>query len=231
MAKKHFWAMAIICFFITVAFTPSEPALAEEKPMIFGLLLVGPYNDHGWSQAHFDGGKYVEEKLPGTKMIYIDKVNPADRQGVTIPQLVDDMVEKGAKLIIANSDDIAAVEDLIAAMLGMPSDIGSTIIANAEFIGTLQEQMALWAGPDIDIGSTIGVVSWKISNTAPLTSAGWVIGAICPAPAITARSARGSRAASPCAAPSIRPGISASTKERSMSAVTNPRLGNLVVKG
>ena len=106
MAKKHFWAMAIICFLITVAFTPTGPALAEEKPMIFGLLLVGPYNDHGWSQAHFDGGKYVEEKLPGTKMIYIDKVNPADRPGVTIPQLVDDMIEKGAKLIIANSDDM-----------------------------------------------------------------------------------------------------------------------------
>jgi simple sugar transport system substrate-binding protein len=39
-------------------------------------------------------------------MIYIDKVNPADRQGVTIPQLVDDLVSKGAKLIIANSDDM-----------------------------------------------------------------------------------------------------------------------------
>ncbi len=106
MAKKLFWGVAIICFLITVAFTPSGPALAEEKPMIFGLLLVGPYNDHGWSQAHFDGGKYVEEKVPGTKMIYIDKVNPADRPGVTIPQLVDDMIEKGAKLIIANSDDM-----------------------------------------------------------------------------------------------------------------------------
>jgi simple sugar transport system substrate-binding protein len=80
--------------------------LAAEEPNIFGLLLVGPYNDHGWSQAHYDGGKYVEKMVPGTKMIYIDKVNPADRPGVTIPQLVDDMVEKGAKLIIANSDDM-----------------------------------------------------------------------------------------------------------------------------
>ena len=39
----------------------------------------------------------VEEELPGTKMIYIDKVNPADRPGVTIPQLVDDMVEEGCE--------------------------------------------------------------------------------------------------------------------------------------
>ena len=106
MAKKLFWRMAIICFLIAVAFTLPGPVCAQDKPMIFGLLLVGPYNDRGWSQAHFDGGKYVEEKVPGTKMIYIDKVNPADRPGVTIPQLVDDMIEKGAKLIIANSDDM-----------------------------------------------------------------------------------------------------------------------------
>ena len=76
------------------------------KTFTFGLLLVGPYNDHGWSQAHFEGGKYVEKMIPNTKMIYIDKVNPADRPGITIPQLVDDMVGKGAKLIIANSDDM-----------------------------------------------------------------------------------------------------------------------------
>ena len=106
MAKKLFGGLAIICFLITVTFTPSGPALGAEKPMIFGLLLVGPYNDHGWSQAHYEGGKYVEEKVSSTRMIYIDKVNPADRPGVTIPQLVDDMVEKGAKLIIANSDDM-----------------------------------------------------------------------------------------------------------------------------
>lgn len=81
-------------------------AVAADKPFTFGLLMVGPYNDHGWSQAHYEAGKYVEKMVPGTKMIYIDKVNPADRQGVTIPQLVDDMVEKGARLIIANSDDM-----------------------------------------------------------------------------------------------------------------------------
>ena len=81
-------------------------ATAAEKGFTFGMLLVGPSNDHGWSQAHYEGGRYVERKLPGAKMIYIDKVNPADRPGVTIPMLVDDLVDKGARLIIANSDDM-----------------------------------------------------------------------------------------------------------------------------
>jgi len=79
---------------------------SAEKPFIFGLLLVGPYNDHGWSQAHYEAGRDIEKKVSGTQMIYIDKVNPADRPGVTIPQLVDDLAEKGARLIIANSDDM-----------------------------------------------------------------------------------------------------------------------------
>jgi simple sugar transport system substrate-binding protein len=80
--------------------------MAAGKEFKFGMLLVGPYNDHGWSQAHYEAGKYLEEKIPGAKMIYIDKVNPADRPGITIPQLVDDLVEKGAQLIIGNSDDM-----------------------------------------------------------------------------------------------------------------------------
>jgi len=83
---------------------PQMSAAAGDYP--FGLLLVGPANDHGWSQAHFEAGKEIEKILPGARMLYIDKVNPADRPGVTIPMLVDDLVSKGARLIIANSDDM-----------------------------------------------------------------------------------------------------------------------------
>jgi len=103
MLKLGFLFLTFLALFSAAL---SLGAIAADPPLTFGLLLVGPYNDHGWSQAHFEGGKYVEKMVPGTKMIYIDKVNPADRPGVTIPQLVDDMVEKGARLIIANSDDM-----------------------------------------------------------------------------------------------------------------------------
>lgn len=84
------------------AATTEAPA-AEQ--FVFGMLLVGPYNDHGWSQAHYEAGKYVEEKL-GAKMVYLDKVNPADRPGTTPDQLAADLVAQGAKLIIFNSDDM-----------------------------------------------------------------------------------------------------------------------------
>ncbi len=80
------------------------PAAAAKVKM--GLLLVGPYNDHGWSQAHYEAAKYLEEKTGAVELVYIDKVNPADRAGVTIPQLVDELVDKGCMLVIANSDDM-----------------------------------------------------------------------------------------------------------------------------
>lgn len=90
---------------------PAEEAAAPEE-FTFGMLMVGAYNNKGWDQAHYDAGLYVEEQVPGTKMIYIDKVNVADRPGTTAAQLAEELVSKGAKLIIFNSDDMkdSAVE-------------------------------------------------------------------------------------------------------------------------
>nr|WP_321512887.1 BMP family ABC transporter substrate-binding protein [uncultured Pseudodesulfovibrio sp.] len=82
------------------------PGLAFANDFTIGMILVGPYNDKGYSQAQYEGGKYVEAHMDGAKLIYLDKVNPADRPGLTIPQIVDDLVEKGADLIIAGSDDM-----------------------------------------------------------------------------------------------------------------------------
>ena len=85
--------------------TEAPATEASTEPFTFGMLLVGPYNDHGWSQAHYEAGLYVEEKL-GAKMIYLDKVNPADRPGTTPDQLAGELVDQGAKLVIFNSDDM-----------------------------------------------------------------------------------------------------------------------------
>lgn len=99
---------------ITPAENPTEtPSSAEVTAtpdtggkFVFGLLMVGPNNDHGWSQAHYEAGLYVAQHVPNTDMVYLDKVNPADRPGTTASQLAEDLVAKGAKLIIFNSDDM-----------------------------------------------------------------------------------------------------------------------------
>ena len=83
----------------------TEPEATDDEPFKFGMILVGPENDRGWSQAHREGGEYVEDAL-GAEMILLDLVNPADRPDVTIESIVADMVSQGAQLIFATSDDM-----------------------------------------------------------------------------------------------------------------------------
>lgn len=80
-----------------------EPAAAE--PLTIGVVLVGPANDHGWSQAHAEGAQYVADNLPGTELIIFESLNPADKPEATLDGVVDDMVSQGATLIITTSDE------------------------------------------------------------------------------------------------------------------------------
>lgn len=123
MRTKIFWVMISLLMIASLTLAacaaPATPAPTEQQAastqaapeqtpekLLFGMLLVGPYNDHGWSQAHYDAGLYVQDKLPGSEMIYVDKVNPADRPGTTPAQLAEELVSKGANFIIFNSDDM-----------------------------------------------------------------------------------------------------------------------------
>lgn len=85
-----------------------------------GMLLVGPQNDRGWSQAHYEAGQYVLEQLglPESALIVLDKVNTADRPETTIEAVVDDMVAQGAGLIFATSDDMK--DGILAAAANHP---------------------------------------------------------------------------------------------------------------
>jgi simple sugar transport system substrate-binding protein len=85
----------------TVA-APAPTAPAAAQPLTFGYILVGPHDDKGWSQATYEGGQYVESKLPGAKMTYVD--NAFSQQGSTPAQLAEKLVSQGAKVIIFNSD-------------------------------------------------------------------------------------------------------------------------------
>jgi simple sugar transport system substrate-binding protein len=105
LVKKRSVFVVLGFLALMAAILPSNGSEAA-KPFTFGLLLVGPHDDQGSSQAHYEGGRYVVQTLAGTKMIFIDRANPTDRPDVTITQLVDDMVEKGARLIIATSVDM-----------------------------------------------------------------------------------------------------------------------------
>lgn len=126
MRSTKLWLMISLLVLISMVFSACQPTQPVAEPeeteeatqpeqteeaepadeFVFGLLLVGPYNDHGWSQAHYEAGLYVEEHLPGSRMVYIDKVNNADRPGTTPAQLAEELVAQGADLVVFNSDDM-----------------------------------------------------------------------------------------------------------------------------
>lgn len=75
------------------------------EPLTFGMILVGPQDDRGWSQAHREAGEYLEAQL-GATMILLDKVNPSDRPEVTVDQVARDMIDQGAQMVFMTSDDM-----------------------------------------------------------------------------------------------------------------------------
>lgn len=95
--------------------TPTAAPAASAEEFTFGMVLVGPINDGGWNQAHYEGAQYVVEKLPGVKFIYIDKVNPADRPNVKVEQAIEELIGQGARLIITNSAEFADGTNIAAA--------------------------------------------------------------------------------------------------------------------
>jgi simple sugar transport system substrate-binding protein len=106
MFKSRRWIVLTLSIGILLGSGSLKVVSAQSpKPFSFGVVLVGPYNDHGWSEAHYTAGKHVEKNLPGAKMIWLDKLNPADRKGTTLDQVVSDMISKGARLIFTTSDD------------------------------------------------------------------------------------------------------------------------------
>ncbi len=89
------------------------PTFAQDE-VVFGMILVGPQNDRGWSQAHYEGGVFVEESIPNAKMLLFESLNPADTPESTLESVVTDMVSQGATIIFTTSDSFEQDTDAVA---------------------------------------------------------------------------------------------------------------------
>ncbi len=120
MNKRLIWLSAFVALMLIVAAcsdsdsdtteAPSDSTTTTEgtdsgEPLTFGMILVGPQDDRGWSQAHREAGEVLEETL-GAEMILLDKMNTADRPELTVDQAARDMIDQGAQLIFMTSDDM-----------------------------------------------------------------------------------------------------------------------------
>jgi simple sugar transport system substrate-binding protein len=96
---------AMLVMMSTGLANPMAGVRAQDEELIVGFVLVGPQNDKGWSQAHFEGAEYIEKNVPGVKKIVLDNLNISARPNVTLEQVVDEMVAQGAKVIFTASDE------------------------------------------------------------------------------------------------------------------------------
>ncbi|MBN1964270.1 MAG: BMP family ABC transporter substrate-binding protein [Anaerolineae bacterium] len=111
---KKVAVMTILVAVVLGGVATAAPRATAQDEFLFGVVLVGPKDDHGWSQAHYEAGLYVEENLPGAKMIALESLNSAARPETTLDQVVEDMVAQGAKLILTTSADFEVDTTVVA---------------------------------------------------------------------------------------------------------------------
>jgi basic membrane protein A and related proteins len=118
--KRRLALIALAAGLAPLAAVSVTDATTAPEDFKFGMILVGPQNDRGWSQAHYEAGQYVIDKLGLAEdaMIVLDKVNTSDRPDTTVEAVVDDMVSQGAQLIFATSDDFR--DGILAAAAAHP---------------------------------------------------------------------------------------------------------------
>lgn len=98
---------------ITMLMTLFGTVVAQDE-FIFGVILVGPANDRGWSQSHFEAAEYVEANFDGATKLVFESLNPADTPETTLLDVVTEMVDSGAELIFTTSDSFEEDTNTVA---------------------------------------------------------------------------------------------------------------------
>jgi len=63
------------------------------------MVLIGPHDDGGWSQSHYEGLLYIEENVPDVHVAYIENVP----EGADSEQVFRSLARKGFDLIFGTS--------------------------------------------------------------------------------------------------------------------------------
>ncbi len=71
----------------------------ENGKFNIAMVLIGPHDDGGWSQAHYEGLLYVKENVPNTHVAYIENVP----EGADSEQIFRSLARKGFNLILGTS--------------------------------------------------------------------------------------------------------------------------------
>ena len=112
MARTGRWAsLAILltAFALLAASCGDDDSGTSTEDFKLGILLVGPGNDRGYSQAHLEGAEYAIEKLGlsvDDDLVVLEFANFGDTPGLSFTGTATDKLDHGVDLIIFNSDDM-----------------------------------------------------------------------------------------------------------------------------
>jgi basic membrane protein A len=90
---------------VTEAPAPTEATGSFQIPEIesgkfnVAMVLIGPHDDGGWSQAHYEGLDYLAKNVPNTHVAYIENVP----EGADSEQIFRSLARKGFDLILGTS--------------------------------------------------------------------------------------------------------------------------------
>jgi basic membrane protein A and related proteins len=71
----------------------------EQGKFNVAMVLIGPHDDGGWSQAHYEGLQYLCQNMPGSHVAYIENVP----EGADSEQVFRSLSRKGFNFIIGTS--------------------------------------------------------------------------------------------------------------------------------
>ena len=74
------------------------PEVVDGKTNV-AMVLIGPHDDGGWSQAHYEGLLYVEKNVPNVHVAYIENVP----EGADSEQVFRSLARKGFNVIFGTS--------------------------------------------------------------------------------------------------------------------------------
>ena len=101
MKKSSHLALAMLAAVGVGACSGGGPTATSSSSTIKAAwIYVGPTADHGWTQAHDEGRKYVEQQLGSTVQTTFKENVP---EGPQVAQVVEDLIRDGNKIIFGTS--------------------------------------------------------------------------------------------------------------------------------
>ncbi|MCC6146198.1 MAG: BMP family ABC transporter substrate-binding protein [Anaerolineaceae bacterium] len=82
----------------------------EKDKFNVAMVLIGPHDDGGWSQAHYEGLEYVKANVPNVNTAYIENVP----EGADSEQIIRALARKGFNLIFATSFGFMDAMEVVA---------------------------------------------------------------------------------------------------------------------